>query len=90
MENSEKELYKFIQAYQNITTWNVFADEFANDFEEAKKVSESEANRVREICEKHFNKITEGYDESNIENENELKAFLRLKEVMDNMKQETL
>lgn len=86
MENSEKELYKFIQAYQNITTWNVFADEFANDFEEAKKVSEGEAKRVKEICEKHFNKITEGYDESKIENEDELKAFLRLKETVESMK----
>lgn len=86
MEESEKELYKIIQAYQNITTWNVFADEFANDFEEAKKVSESEAERVKKLCEKHFNKITEGYDENKIENENELKAFLRLKGVIEDMK----
>ena len=86
MEESEKELYKIIHAYQNISTWNVFADEFANDFEEAKKVSESEAERVKKLCEKHFNKITEGYDENKIENENELKAFLRLKGVIEDMK----
>lgn len=90
MENLDKEIYKIFQTYQNITCWNAFTEEFTNDFEEAKKESEGEAKRVKELCEKYFDRLTEGYDENKIENEEELKAFLRLKEVMANMKQETL
>lgn len=90
MDNIEKEVYRIIQAHQNIVCWNAFAEEFVEDFKEAKKVSESEAKRVKELCEKYFNRITEGYNESNIEREDELKAYLRLKEVVDNIKQETL
>lgn len=87
MDNIEKEVYRIIQAHQNIICWNAFAEEFVEDFKEAKKMSESEAKRrVKELCEKYFNRITEGYNENNIEREDELKAYLRLKEVVESMK----
>lgn len=96
--NSIEELVKYydgqvvkaLRTYQNTKEWNQYAEEFKEVFENAEKVSEEESKKVCDYLWEYFDRVLSEYDEGNIENNNELQAFLRLKEVMNKMKQETL
>lgn len=90
VKDYDGQVVKALRTYQNTKEWNQYAEEFKEVFENAEKVSEEEAKKVCDYLWEYFDRVLSEYDEGNIENNNELQAFLRLKEVMNKMKQETL
>lgn len=90
VKDYDGQVVKALRTYQNTKEWNQYAEEFKEVFENAEKVSEEEAKKVCDYLWEYFDRVLSEYNENNIKNNNELQAFLRLKEVMDNIKQETL
>ena len=90
VKDYDGQVVKALRTYQNTKEWNQYAKEFKEVFENAKRVSEAEAKEVCDYLWKYFDRVLSEYNENNIDNNDELQAFLKLKEVMDNMKQETL
>ena len=90
VKDYDGQVVKALRTYQNTQEWTQYAEEFKEVFENAKKVSEEEAKKVCDYLWEYFDRVLSEYNENNIKNNNELQAFLRLKEVMDNIKQETL
>jgi hypothetical protein len=86
LQENGGQMIKAVRTYRNTREWNQFAEDFKELYESAKRVSEREAKKVKDVTWEYFDRVLSEYNEDNIENEDELKAFLRLKETMESMK----
>lgn len=80
------QVIKAVRTYRNTQDWNQYAEEFKQIYEKVKEVSEEETKRFKDGAWDYFNRVLSEFNEDNIENEDELKAFLRLKETMEGLK----
>lgn len=84
MSYVEKTL-KALRSYRKISEWNHFAKEFGEVYEGAKELGNGEVEQVRELSERYFSRVKGEVNKDDL-NEEELKAFTKLKEVMNKIK----
>jgi hypothetical protein len=76
---------KALRSYRKISDWNHFAKEFDEVYEEAKKLGNNEVEQVRELSERYFSRVKGEVNKDDL-NEEELKAFTKLGEIMNKIK----
>jgi hypothetical protein len=86
LQENGGQVIKAVRTYRNTKEWNQFAEDFKELYDSAKRVSEGEAKKVRDMIWEYFNGVLSEFNEDSIENEDELKAFLRLKDTMESLK----
>lgn len=84
MSYVEKTL-KALRSYRKISDWNHFAKEFDEVYEGAKELGNDEVEQVRELSERYFSRVKGEVNKDDL-NEEELKAFTKLEEVMNKIK----
>lgn len=84
MSYVEKTL-KALISYRKISEWNHFTKEFDEVYEGAKELSNNEVEQVRELSERYFSRVKGEVNKDDL-NEEELKAFTKLEEVMNKIK----
>lgn len=84
MSYVEKTL-KALRSYRKISEWNHFAKEFGEVYEGAKELGNGEVEQVRELSERYFSRVKGEVNKDDL-NEEELKAFTKLEEVMNKIK----
>lgn len=84
MSYVEKTL-KALRSYRKISEWNHFAKEFDEVYEGAKELGNDEVEQVRELSERYFSRVKGEVNKDDL-NEEELKAFTKLEEVMNKIK----
>lgn len=88
MSYVEKTL-KALRSYRKISEWNYFAKEFDEVYEGAKELGNDEVEQVRELSERYFSRVKGEVNKDDL-NEEELKAFTKLEEVMNKIKYEEI
>lgn len=88
MNYVEKTL-KALRSCRKITEWNHFAKKFDEVYEEAKELGNDEVEQVRELSERYFSRVMGEVNKDDL-NEEELKAFTKLEEIMNKIKYEEL
>ena len=86
IKDYDGQVVKAFRTIQNTMEWNQYAEEFKQIYNKAREVSEDEANKVKDWAWEYFNRVLSEFNENNIENEDELKAFLGLKDTMESLK----
>lgn len=81
MSYVEKTL-KALRSYRKISEWNHFAKEFEEVYEGAKELGNDEVEQVRELSDRYFSRVKGEVNKDDL-NEEELKAFTKLEEVMN-------
>ena len=84
MSYVEKTL-KALRSYRKISEWNHFAKGFGEVYEGAKELGNGEVEQVRELSERYFSRVKGEVNKDDL-NEEELKAFTKLEEVMNKIK----
>ena len=84
MSYVEKTL-KALRSYRKISEWNHFAKEFDEVYEGAKELGNDEVEQVRELSERYFSRVKGEVNKDDL-NEEELKAFTKLEEIMNKIK----
>lgn len=84
MSYVEKTL-KALRSYRKISDWNHFAKEFDEVYEGAKELGNGEVEQVRELSERYFSRVKGEVNKDDL-NEEELKAFTKLEEIMNKIK----
>lgn len=84
MSYVEKTL-KALRSYRKISEWNHFAKEFDEVYEGAKELGNDEVEQVRELSERYFSRVKGEVNKDDL-NEEELKAFTKLGEIMNKIK----
>lgn len=84
MSYVEKTL-KALRSYRKISDWNNFAKEFDEVYEGAKELGNDEVEQVRELSERYFSRVKGEVNKDDL-NEEELKAFTKLGEIMNKIK----
>ena len=84
MSYVEKTL-KALRSYRKISEWNHFAKEFEEVYEGAKELGNNEVEKVRELSDRYFSRVKDEVNKDDL-NEEELKAFTKLEEVMNKIK----
>lgn len=84
MSYVEKTL-KTLRSYRKISDWNHFAKEFDEVYEGAKELGNDEVEQVRELSERYFSRVKGEVNKDDL-NEEELKAFTKLGEIMNKIK----
>lgn len=84
MSYVEKTL-KALRSYRKISEWNHFAKEFEEVYEGAKELGNNEVEQVRELSDRYFSRVKDEVNKDDL-NEEELKAFTKLEEVMNKIK----
>ena len=84
MSYVEKTL-KALRSYRKISEWNHFVKEFDEVYEGAKELGNGEVEQVRELSERYFSRVKGEVNKDDL-NEEELKAFNKLEEVMNKIK----
>ena len=84
MSYVEKTL-KALRSYRKIRDWNHFAKEFDEVYEGAKELGNDEVEQVRELSERYFSRVKGEVNKDDL-NEEELKAFTKLGEIMNKIK----
>lgn len=84
MSYVEKTL-KALRSYRKISEWNHFAKEFEEVYEGAKELGNNEVEQVRELSDRYFSRVKGEVNKDDL-NEEELKAFTKLEEVMNKIK----
>lgn len=84
MSYVEKTL-KALRSYRKISEWNHFAKEFEEVYEGAKELGNNEVEQVRELSDRYFSRVKGEVNKDDL-NEEELKAFTKLEEIMNKIK----
>lgn len=88
MSYVEKTL-KALRSYRKISEWNHFAKKFDEVYEGAKELGNDEVEQVRELSERYFSRVKGEVNKDDL-NEEELKAFTKLGEIMNKIKYEEI
>ena len=88
MSYVEKTL-KALRSYRKISEWNHFAKEFDEVYEGAKELGKAEVEQVRNLSERYFSRVKSEVNKDDL-NEEELKAFTELEEVINKIKLEEI
>lgn len=84
MSYVEKTL-KALRSYRKISDWNHFAKEFDEVYEGAKELGNDEVEQVRKLSDRYFSRVKGEVNKDDL-NEEELKAFTKLGEIMNKIK----
>ena len=84
MSYVEKTL-KALRSYSKSSDWNHFAKEVDEVYEGAKELGNDEVEQVRELSERYFSRVKGEVNKDDL-NEEELKAFTKLGEIMNKIK----
>lgn len=84
-ESYTEQIVKALRSYRKISEWNRFAKEFDEVYEGAKELGKTEVEQVRKLSDRYFSRVKGEVNKDDL-NEEELKAFTKLEEIMNKIK----
>ena len=84
-ESYTERTLKALRSYRKISEWNHFAKSFDEVYEGSKELGKTEVEQVRELSDRYFSRVKSEVNKDDL-NEEELKAFTELEEVINKIK----